>query len=77
MYRSTFRVLTSLCAAAVLALTLAACGGEDAAEPTKPPPEEATPAEGSKPVEVAAEVAYSCAKCNKVEKVASAAAAPS
>ena len=75
MYRSTFRVLTSLCVAAVLALTLAACGGDEEAEPTKPPAEKVE--ESTKPVEVATEVTYSCSHCLKGKKVASDAPAPS
>ena len=75
MFKGTFRYLASICTAAVLALTLAACGG-DTPEPAK---EKETPktVEPGKATDGAKEVSYKCAKCSKVKSLAVGAKAPS
>ncbi len=65
MCKGTFRHLVSICTAAFLALTLAACGSDTPA-----------PVEPDKATEDAKEVSYKCAKCNKVESHAVSAKAP-
>ena len=69
MMSGPFRSLTAILTAAVLALTLAACGS-DTPEPPKP---EETP----KVTEDAKEVSYKCAKCSDVKSLSVSAKPPS
>ena len=74
MCKGTFRHLMSICTAALLAMTLAACGNDTPAPVEKTAPETVEPA---KATEDAKEVAYKCAKCNKVASLAVSAKPPS
>ena len=73
MFKGTLRILLSVCTAAMLTLTLAACGGD-----TPEPPKEETPKteEPAKTEAAPEEVSYKCAKCAKTAKLAAGKAAP-
>ena len=75
MFKGTIRYLVSACTAAVLALTLTACGGDTPA----PVKEKETPktVEPAKEKDGAKEVSYKCAKCAKTKTAAVGAKAPS
>ena len=82
MYRKLARVIGSVAAAALLAMSLSACGGGDAPEPKmeEPKKEEPKKEEPKKESDAggAKEVTYKCAmgdKCSKPAKTAAAGAA--
>ena len=85
MFKGMFRYLATISAAAVLALTLAACGGDEP-KPTDDKDKKKDPVEvkddakkdaKADPKEDAKEVAYKCTKCSETKNAASGAPAPS